>query len=196
VSISNRTVPLDMTCICITVDAPARSIRSTSEWSPEASSSCSIATPIFFPPELWLDAPSDWHTNIVSGKSYDVTSGEGLRIWKGCMERAANLSLTPTACFNLGIMEERPRYGQTVTIRPRLGQGSFRYVLQSVYKKCAVTREQSLPALDAAHIVPYAHGGVHEVPNRLLLRADIHRLYDRGFVTVTPDFRFKVRSAS
>ena len=39
---------------------------------------------------------------------------------------------------------------------------------------------------------PYADGGVHALPNGLLLRADIHRLYDAGYVTVTPDYRFRV----
>jgi len=39
---------------------------------------------------------------------------------------------------------------------------------------------------------PYAGGGAHALPNGLLLRADIHRLYDAGYVTVTPDYRFRV----
>ena len=30
------------------------------------------------------------------------------------------------------------------------------------------------------------------VQNGLLLRADIHRLYDAGYVTVTPELRFEV----
>jgi putative restriction endonuclease len=46
--------------------------------------------------------------------------------------------------------------------------------------------------LEAAHIYPYALGGPHEVNNGLLLRADIHKLFDRGYVTITPDYRFKV----
>jgi len=32
----------------------------------------------------------------------------------------------------------------------------------------------------------------HEVSNGLLLRSDIHRLFDAGYVTVTPDYEFKV----
>jgi putative restriction endonuclease len=46
--------------------------------------------------------------------------------------------------------------------------------------------------VNAAHIVPYGIGGKHEVPNGLLLRADIHKLFDRGYVTVTPNHRFRV----
>ncbi|MBF4509314.1 MAG: HNH endonuclease [Aeromicrobium sp.] len=43
-----------------------------------------------------------------------------------------------------------------------------------------------------AHIMPYADGGTHDVTNGLLLRSDIHRLFDLGYVTVTPEYRFKV----
>lgn len=151
-----------------------------------------IASPVFFPQELWVNPPKDWSSNTVGGASYDLTRGEGLRIWKDCMERAGVLSLSETASHNLRVMEERPRYGREITVKPRLGQGSFRYVLQSVYGKCAVTQEHSMPALDAAHIVPYSHGGTHEVPNGIVLRADIHKLFDRGFVTITPDYHFRV----
>jgi len=59
-------------------------------------------------------------------------------------------------------------------------------------RACAVTTEHSLPVLDAAHIRPYAERGAHDVRNGLLLRSDIHRLFDRGYVTVTPDLRFEV----
>ena len=46
--------------------------------------------------------------------------------------------------------------------------------------------------LDAAHIRAYSAGGCHEVSNGLLLRTDIHKLFDRDYVTVDPDFRFAV----
>src|SRR5690554_6259637 len=38
----------------------------------------------------------------------------------------------------------------------------------------------STPALDAAYIVPYGEGGDHALENGLLLRADVHRLFDEG----------------
>ncbi|MGH7724220.1 MAG: HNH endonuclease [Candidatus Eiseniibacteriota bacterium] len=80
-----------------------------------------------------------------------------------------------------------------LVVRPRLGQGGFRVAVADVYgRMCAVSTEHSLPALEAAHIRPYAEGGNHELRNGLLLRADIHRLFDKGFVTVTPDFQFRV----
>ena len=47
-------------------------------------------------------------------------------------------------------------------------------------------------ALEAAHIVPYSNEGRHDVQNGLLLRADFHRLFDVGLVSVTPDLRVKI----
>jgi len=65
-------------------------------------------------------------------------------------------------------------------------------VTDSYSRRCAVTGERTLPALDAAHIRPYADGGEHEARNGLLLRRDIHSLFDAGYVTVTPEYRFEV----
>jgi putative restriction endonuclease len=44
-----------------------------------------------------------------------------------------------------------------------------------------------LPVLEAAHIVPYGEGGEHRVDNGLLLRRDLHALFERGYLTVAPD---------
>jgi len=59
-------------------------------------------------------------------------------------------------------------------------------------RRCAVTQERTLPALEAAYIRPYGEGGEHEARNGLLLRRDIHSLLDAGYVTVTPDLYFEV----
>ena len=85
------------------------------------------------------------------------------------------------------------RYGAPALVRPRLGQGAFRVLVTDTYhRRCAVTGERVLPALEAAHIRPYGEGGVDEVTNGLLLRRDIHGLFDRGYVTVTPAGLFEV----
>jgi putative restriction endonuclease len=77
--------------------------------------------------------------------------------------------------------------------RPRLGQGTFRITVTDAYgRACAVTREHSLPALDAAHIRSYREDGPHDPRNGILLRADFHRLFDQGYITVTPGHRLEV----
>ncbi len=55
-----------------------------------------------------------------------------------------------------------------------------------------MTKERTLPVLEAAHIRPYSDGGEHRVDNGLLLRSDLHTLFDRGYVTVTPYYCFEV----
>jgi putative restriction endonuclease len=49
-----------------------------------------------------------------------------------------------------------------------------------------MTRERTLPVLDAAHIHPYSKGGAHSPANGILLRSDLHRLLDLGYITVHP----------
>jgi len=58
-----------------------------------------------------------------------------------------------------------------------------------------VTGERAIPVLEAAHIVPFAKVREHDLTNALLLRSDLHRLFDKGYVTVTPDLRFRVSKA-
>ncbi|HEX8906616.1 MAG TPA: HNH endonuclease, partial [Longimicrobiaceae bacterium] len=50
------------------------------------------------------------------------------------------------------------------------------------------------PALEAAHIKPFAHTEAHHIRNGLLLRSDVHRLFDVGYITVTPDYRVEASS--
>lgn len=62
-----------------------------------------------------------------------------------------------------------------------------------VYQRlCAVTGEKTLPVLEAAHIKPFASRGPHRVSNAILLRSDLHKLFDLGYVTVTSDLHLEV----
>lgn len=145
---------------------------------------------VFFPSEEWIPQPADWPPQNLRYKRYDLTVGEGARIWRACLERAAAGAHAGQPAV---VRDERPRYGEPLLVRPRLGQGAFRVAVMDAYERaCAVTREHSLPVLEAAHIVPFAQGGPHEVRNGLLLRSDLHRLFDLGYVTVTPELRLEV----
>jgi putative restriction endonuclease len=80
-----------------------------------------------------------------------------------------------------------------VLVQPRLGQGAFRVMVTDNYdRRCAMTSERTLPALEAAHIRPYSDGGEHAPSNGLLLRRDLHALFDGGYVTVTPELKVEV----
>lgn len=148
---------------------------------------CRILTePFFWPADMWMTVPEGWHPNIVVGKGYDTGELTGMAIWRAVQER---LAATPAA----PVPANGDRFGRPVLMRQRLGQGAFRLAVTDGYsRRCAVSGEKTLPILDAAHIRSYADGGEHSVANGLLLRTDIHRLFDLGYVTVTDERRFAV----
>jgi putative restriction endonuclease len=148
---------------------------------------CRILTqPFFFDERDWLPVPASWSRNIVTFKTYNTGDAEGLALWDAVEERLQR----PRP---MGLADEAARFGAPHLIRPRLGQGAFRVLVTDIYRRrCVVTEERTLPALDAAHIRPYGAGGAHEASNGLLLRRDLHSLFDAGYVTVTPDLRFSV----
>lgn len=154
---------------------------------------CIVLTqPFFFQPKDWIPVPSDFSLNIVQGKTYRLEQGEGRALWDRVKEVLA--AQKPLYEERNGTAElPINRYGEPTLISPRLGQGAFRVLVTDVYeRRCAVTREKTLPALEAAHIKPFRLNGPHSVCNGLLLRSDIHRLFDSGYVTITPDHRFEV----
>ena len=154
-----------------------------------------LSAPVFFAEPEWVRPPSDWaRTGIQQGKRYDLTKGEGQRVLEDCLARAQqgtrywNVERPPAP-----VSVDLPRYGSPMVVHPRLGQGLFSFAVRDAYGgACAVTREHSKPVLEAAHIRPYSLGGEHRVENGLLLRTDLHRLFDRGYVTVSPDQVFEV----
>lgn len=146
-----------------------------------------LQDPFFFDQRDWIPAPEDFHPNIVQGKTYDLRSPVGRALWEAVMIRYRGMSRGKVAEPQLGM------FGEPVLVRPRLGQGTFRVLVTDIYqRKCAVTREKALPVLEAAHVRPVSEGGVHQVSNGLLLRSDVHTLFDRGYVTISPDYRFQV----
>ena len=128
--------------------------------------------------------PDNWSPNIVQGRGYDLAVEPGLTLWT---------QLQTAVGAPLEVREEVARYGSPTLSFPRLGQGSFRIIVTDAYdRRCAVTNERTLPALDAAHIKPYSGSGKHNVENGLLLRRDLHALFDRGYMTVTPGLALEV----
>lgn len=148
---------------------------------------CRILTqPFFLPESEWIPVPDSWAKNIVTFKTYSTDEADGARLWEAMSQRLGR-------SLPVDITEPEVRYGEPRLIAPRLGQGAFRVLVTDLYdRRCAVTHEKTLPALEAVHIQPYADGGSHRATNGLLLRRDLHSLFDGGYVTVTPDYRFEV----
>lgn len=65
-------------------------------------------------------------------------------------------------------------------------QTRLRSLLIDTYGACAISSETTHAALEAAHIVDVQFGGGYGLNNALLLRADLHRLFDAGLLTITP----------
>ncbi|MBL8908650.1 MAG: HNH endonuclease [Rhizobiales bacterium] len=148
-----------------------------------------LVEPVFLPEHRWLDLPSSWSLNVMGGKRYGTEDAEAYQLW----ERLLGVGSTLAASAPFGFYEQTARYGEPTLITPRLGQRAFRIAVTESYgRQCCVTDGKVLPALDAAHIKPYSDGGLHAKPNGILLRRDIHSIFDAGFVTVDPEYRFVV----
>src|ERR1039457_5217746 len=153
-----------------------------------------LANPFFFEESAWIKDPPGWSSSIVRGKMYDSTEDAGHEIWNGIQLRMSSQPLPLYEAGEAGIAAEPvEKYGAPIAVRPRIGQSSFRVLVTEAYhRRCAITGENTLVALEAAHIVPFSGEGGHDVRNGLLLRADFHRLFDVGLVGVTPDLRIRV----
>lgn len=76
------------------------------------------------------------------------------------------------------------------TVVQRRGQPKFRRDLIAAYEnRCAITGCSFLPLLEAAHITPYLGSATNHIANGLLLRADVHTLWDLGLIAVHPHTR-------
>jgi len=79
--------------------------------------------------------------------------------------------------------DTRTRIESSVVVRP--GQGRFRARLFELYgARCMITGCRQAEALEAAHIVGYRGKQTNHPSNGLVLRADIHSLFDSGLLAV------------
>lgn len=144
---------------------------------------CIILTePFFLERSEWIPAPENWNYSIVQGKTYTTDEPIGQRMYQEVTNRlSVYYSLLSGKRYSTGVTKHR------------LGQGAFRVLVTDAYqRRCAVTGERTLPVLQAAHIKPYSQNGEHAVKNGLLLRSDLHTLYDEGYITIDTDYRLDV----
>jgi putative restriction endonuclease len=151
-----------------------------------------LAEPFFLGRSSWIPVPESWAPNIVQGKTYDTEVVEGRALWESVQSALSSrhgIDEPPS----IDEFSDQNQFGAEYLTRGRLGQGAFRVLVTDAYeRRCAVTGEKTLPVLEAAHIKPYALKGPHWVRNGILLRSDLHKLFDLGYVTVTPDLRLAV----
>lgn len=146
---------------------------------------------VFFTEDEWVLEPPSFNPQNLRGARIDLETVDGRALWEACLVRTAADDAPPlgAATGPQGPPTSGPRLGRPHLVASRLGQGSFRLSVRDAYGSCcAVTGEPAFPALEAAHIYPWRRGGPHEVPNGILLRRDLHRLFDRGYLALDDEF--------
>ncbi|MEU6269249.1 HNH endonuclease [Saccharopolyspora shandongensis] len=100
-----------------------------------------------------------------------------------------SVQLPPTPSRGGGTKRSPLRGGRRqATTKVRNGQGTFRKELLKKYGAvCAVTGACPVEVLQAAHLKGFAEHETHELDEGVLLRADVHLLFDNGLLTVDPE---------
>lgn len=146
-----------------------------------------LQRPFFFDEADWIPVPRDFKKSIVQGKSYDSSTPAGRGLWEAVRLRLQ--AVTPGEADD----GQADMFGEPVLIHPRIGPGAWWVlVLEAYRRRCALTGDAALPTLEPAFIRPQAEGGLLRMDNGILMRADLKRLFDAGYLTVTPDRRIRV----
>lgn len=131
-----------------------------------------------------IPGPPDFARNIVRWKAYELTGDS-------YVEQAMARLLASSAGDSPSV--QGPIFGDPRMTVPRLGQQAFKsMVLAAYHRRCAITGGRITPVLQAAHIRPVAHHGEHRLDNGLLLRSDVHTLFDQGYLGIDDHHRIHV----
>ncbi|WDV44091.1 HNH endonuclease [Clostridiaceae bacterium M8S5] len=86
------------------------------------------------------------------------------------------------------VNEDKVEYSKN-KVKKRHGQRIFREKLIKAYEgRCAITDETCIEVLEAAHIQPYINRDSNDVRNGILLRSDLHKLFDEGLITIGTNY--------
>jgi hypothetical protein len=136
-----------------------------------------------FPQGGWLRCndgeASDWLKNLPTSESPDGRAADAL-------SKAASQVIKSGYFSPSSLKDEREKKVREIV--ERRGQPDFRSTLIAAYGgRCAVTGCDAVAALEAAHIIPYCGPQSHHVTNGLLLRADLHTLFDLDLLGIDPE---------
>ena len=171
-------------------------IRKEDQYSNRQIGCIILTNPVFFRSKDWISLPENWKSSIVQGKTYDTNDNIGNILWEKIqltLDNYLDENASEVESKLIDEIPESPIYGNPVLTKVRIGQGSFATKVISAYnRKCAISGEKTLPVLQAAHIKPYSVAGPNFVRNGLLLRSDIHKLFDDGYITITEEHKIEV----
>jgi HNH endonuclease/EVE domain-containing protein len=130
-----------------------------------------------------------YHLSIINSPAYR-TVWHDLPAPSGAFRKKWLPLLRPGAYKKNGYLKtpkNDPDKKQVAARRVRAGAGQFRTGLLELYGgRCAVGGSAPKQALDACHIDPHMRTGNNDYSNGLVLRADIHNLFDAGMITIHP----------
>jgi putative restriction endonuclease len=145
----------------------------------------------FFPADATAPPPPRFAPNIVQGKGYDLAEQPDVSYFGDLIQLL--LGAQVELDFSEPWHRAGPVFGDPRLAPYRLGQQSFQaVVLDAYHRRCAISGTHIPPVLQAAHIRPVTLGGEHRLDNGLLLRSDVHTLFDRGYLGVDPRHRLLV----
>lgn len=176
--------------------------RKNAQRDPDPEIGCIVLRNVFFAERGdELPQPPNWSQNNVTLEGYEIMGRERKSDSEYVLQAFQLLQIGARVDFRwdadlrqVDLDWRGPKYGEPVLVHPRMGQGHFRRAVEEAYDfRCAVTGSKTYPSLEAAHILDYAHeSSIHAVSNALLLRSDVHALYDRGYLGIDPDLRLRV----
>jgi putative restriction endonuclease len=150
----------------------------------------------FFPAGNDAPPPPDFAPNVVQGKGYNLsTEPQHTAYFQGLLDRllGQHIPVDLGNEFDEAWNRPGPAFGDPRLEPQRLGQQAFQaVVLEAYHRRCAITGTKIRPVLQAAHVRPLTGGGQHRLDNGLLLRSDVHTLFDRGYLAVDTKHRLLV----
>lgn len=103
------------------------------------------------------------------------------------------LGKEPDSPANFSLVDGVPDEAEMQKRKPRKGQSAFHTAVSKAYhSKCCITGETIPELLQAAHIQDYINRDSHHIQNGLLLRIDIHKLFDSGLLYIDQNYHVHV----
>lgn len=149
-----------------------------------------LKDPVFFDEDELPDIPTRVFTpNTQKFKYWNDREHGSLLDYLQISDSPSNTAST----FQL--VAELPTERWLALAKDRSTQGRFRReVLRAYGNRCAITGETCTDALEPVHIQEYRTPASNHVQNGLALRKDLHALFHRGLLTITPDYVVRVSS--
>jgi putative restriction endonuclease len=145
----------------------------------------------FFPDNMAFEPPPGFASNIVQGKTYDLADRQVSGYFADLMQFVLGKAIEID--FSQPWHAPGPVFGDPRLTPYRLAQQAFKAVVLSAYHgHCAITGTKIRPVLQAAHIRPVSDGGENRLDNGLLLRSDVHTMFDNGYLAVDPRHKLLV----